>query len=79
VKGLRARGAIEIDVAWKGGKGVQAVLRPAIDGDHTLRAPRGQTIASVSASSRPLDLPSGPGQSVRVPLSAGAEYTVRFE
>jgi alpha-L-fucosidase 2 len=79
VKGLRARGAVEIDVAWKGGKGTQAVLRPAIDGEHTLRAPRGQRIASVSASGRPVDLPSGAGQSVRVPLSAGVEYAVRFE
>jgi alpha-L-fucosidase 2 len=78
-KGLRARGAVEIDVAWKGGKGTQAVLRPAIDGEHTLRAPRGQRVASVSASSRPLDLPSSPGQTVRVPLSAGAEYIVRFQ
>jgi alpha-L-fucosidase 2 len=76
VRGLRARGAIEIDVAWKDGKGTQAALRPAIDGEHILRAPRGQRIVSVSQGAA---VARGGGETVRLPLAAGAEYVVRFE
>ena len=37
VKGLRARGGIELDLAWKDGKITHAVLHPKIGGRFTVR------------------------------------------
>jgi alpha-L-fucosidase 2 len=37
VTGLRARGAVEVDIAWSGGKATRVALRPAIAGEHKVR------------------------------------------
>ena len=39
VRGLRARGAVEVDIDWQGGKPTQVVLRG--DGEHRIRLPGG--------------------------------------
>ncbi len=36
IRGLRARGAVEVDVRWAGGKLVEAVLKAKADGRHTV-------------------------------------------
>jgi len=62
VTGLRARGGVEVDLAWKDGRATRAVLRATIDGTHKLRAPKGQTI-------------DGPDE---IKLRAGQTYEVKF-
>ncbi len=42
VKGLRARGGLEIDLQWTGGKLVEVVLRASLAGVHEVRAPKGE-------------------------------------
>jgi alpha-L-fucosidase 2 len=37
VKGLRARGAVEVDIAWSNGKATRVALRSAIAGEHKVR------------------------------------------
>lgn len=46
--GLRARGGLEIDVAWIGGKAVSAEVRVLRSGEHRFRLPNGQRIARVT-------------------------------
>jgi len=62
VRGIRARGGLEIDLAWKDGRATSAVLRATVDGRHTLRAPKGQEI-------------DGPAT---IELKAGETRNVRF-
>jgi alpha-L-fucosidase 2 len=78
VKGLRARGAVEIDLYWKGGKATRAVLRPHVNGPLSLTAPRGQKIVSSSLDHGPTK-PFGGSETVRAEFAAGSEVVVNFE
>jgi alpha-L-fucosidase 2 len=44
VKGLRARGGVEVEIAWKDGRATTVTLKATADGTHKLRAPKGQQI-----------------------------------
>src|SRR5207253_1234337 len=45
IKGLRARGAVGVDLSWQAGKATLVVLRPDVTGEYKLRAPSGQQFA----------------------------------
>lgn len=42
--GFRAEGDVEVDLTWRGGKAVEAILRAGSDGERLVRAPKGQQI-----------------------------------
>jgi len=67
VRGLRVRGAMEVELKWAHGKAKEVVLRPKMDGRFTLRAPKGQRFLS--------------GHSETLPLAAkaGGEHRLAFE
>jgi alpha-L-fucosidase 2 len=48
VRGLRARGGVEVDVTWSGGKIVKATLRPSVTGTFRVRTERAGEARSVS-------------------------------
>ncbi len=62
VAGIRARGGLELDLAWHAGKATRAVLKASVDGHFKLRAPQGQQI-------------DGPEN---ITLEAGQTHEVRF-
>ena len=78
VRGLRARGAVEVDLAWEGGRATEARLRPDIDGEHVIRPPKGQAIAAITANGAPIKITAAPDATVRAAVVAHREYTVRF-
>jgi alpha-L-fucosidase 2 len=67
VTGLQARGAIGVDITWANGKATRAVLRPRVDGEQTIRPPRGQRIAGQTL---------GPDGTVKMQLKAGRVYVL---
>lgn len=76
--GLRARGDVEVDASWKGGRAVSAALRPGVAGQFKLRPPHGQRIARIQVAGRPVPTTESDGVwSVRV--QPHQEYAITFE
>lgn len=74
VKGLRARGAVTVDIRWENGKAIAASLRPEFTDNYRLRAPAGQQIHAVST----LPLQRESDGTIEVALEANRLYRVRF-
>ncbi len=79
ITGLRVRGAAGIDLAWHGGRATRVVIRPLVDGERTIRAPRGQTIDAVAVAGKPMAIDRRAGGVVVARLVAGREYIVSFK
>jgi alpha-L-fucosidase 2 len=73
VRGLRARGGLEVDMTWSNDRLVSATLRPSIDSEFQLRPPRGHKITSVTGGRKEVLDRSG-----KYRFSRGIEYTVEF-
>lgn len=75
--GLRARGDVEVDVAWKAGRATSATLRPGVAGEFKLRPPHGQRISQIKLAGR--TIPSTESDGVwTMRLEPRTEYTVEF-
>ena len=77
-RGLKARGDVEVDASWQGGKAVSAVLRPAAAGEFRLRPPNGQRIVKVQTGRRGIPITEENGD-WRVRLEPHKEYTITFQ
>lgn len=81
VRGLRARGGVEVDLAWADGQATAATLRARTSGVRRVRPPRGQAILRAAAGSRsvPVQAPEeGEDGTVLLPLRAGRPCRLTF-
>jgi len=76
--GLRARGGVELDVAWRKGKPASATLKASLDGEHRIRLPRGTRIAGVRSGGRAVATAPGPDGTVKLAVKAGQTYQIAF-
>jgi alpha-L-fucosidase 2 len=79
VHGLVARGGVQVDIEWAEGRATRARLSPRVSGIHTIRAPRGQTIAGMLSGGRIVPLQPVDAAAVRVSVSAGQDYAISFK
>jgi len=77
-RGLRARGAAEIDLTWRSGKATTAKLRTGVDGPLTFAAPAGQQIIAIAGNAGSLPLTPAANGAVTAVFKSGAEYSVTF-
>jgi alpha-L-fucosidase 2 len=78
VRGLRARGGLEVDIAWSGGRASEGSLRAANSGRHNLRAPAGQRITSIESKGKPVRAATTSDGIVRLAVQAGESYHLVF-
>ena len=78
IKGVRARGAVTVDLEWKSGKATSCVLRPDVGDEFRLRSPRGQQIALVTEQGKRGQLATAKDGVVGLKLRAGKEYRITF-
>ncbi len=79
VAGLRARGAVEIDVTWDRGLPTAVTLRPAVDGEHRLRFPAGARVSEIRNGRRRIPVQSAGDSAIRLSVKAGQVYVIELE
>ena len=78
VTGLRARGNVEADIRWSGGRAKEVMLRPGRSGEFRIRPPEGQSVASISDLEGLSVKIAVSGADVAAPLESGRVYRVAF-
>lgn len=78
VSGLRARGGLEVDLTWQGGRLLACKLRCLNSGSYDLHVPKGQRVTAVRNRTSRLPVTEQSGGGMRVMLRAGREYEVDF-
>jgi alpha-L-fucosidase 2 len=76
-RGLRARGGVELDLAWAGGRATSAAFRTSAAETHRIRAPRGQKVATVRTGGKDVKLRIE-GDVAVVAFETGRTYDVAF-
>src|SRR5439155_8688733 len=76
-RGLRARGSVDLDVAWRHGKVTSATLRPSRSSTIRLRPPTGQHVAAITSGGVDVRFDSDDDLAV-VTLAAGQVYSLSF-
>ena len=78
IRGLRARGAIEVDLSWQDGKALAVALRPEFKGEHKLRASKGQVIKAVTTSGRRVAFTHEADGTILLKVVPRLEYRITF-
>jgi alpha-L-fucosidase 2 len=79
VKGLRARGGLEVDIEWHEGRPTIAILAATLDGTHRIRPPRGARIVEVTSGGRRVKVTSSADGAATLKVKAGRRYRLSFE
>jgi alpha-L-fucosidase 2 len=68
VRGLRARGGLEVDITWRAGEKVLATVRASRPGEHSFRPPAGFQFVNISGP------PLQPDSTIKLSVEQGTTY-----
>jgi len=71
VKGLRARGGVEVDIQWQDGRATSATFKAFLDGQHKIRPPKDQAITKARIGGKEVKLNPQADGTVTVDLKKG--------
>jgi alpha-L-fucosidase 2 len=77
-RGLRARGGLEVSLAWREGRATSAELIASVAGEHRIRPPKGQRIAAIRDGGESLSIRRHDDETVSLDVRAGKTYTIAF-
>jgi len=77
-RGLKARGGLEVDLAWQKGKATTAHLRTSKTAQITIASPTGQTLKSIVNSNKPIDITTNHDATNTITTSPNQTYTLHF-
>ena len=75
-RGLRARGAVEVDAEWRGGRASTIRLRSSVAQEVRLRVPHGQQVTTIVKGGRPTRFESKADQPILARLEPGQESSI---
>jgi alpha-L-fucosidase 2 len=78
VSGLRARGGVEVDLAWSGGLPTTATLKATVDSSQKLRIAPGVRIKTIRDGRQTLPATTVKDSLAKLNLKAGHAYTLEF-
>jgi alpha-L-fucosidase 2 len=78
-RGLRARGGLEVSLAWSEGRATSAELAATVDGEHRIRPPKGQRIATIHEGGESIRLRPNDDETVSLDARAGKTYRIAFQ
>jgi len=77
-RGLRARGGLEIDLEWKGGRATNATLRAAQDAEVRLAPPAGQKVTSLGTDRGRMTFAEAADGNFSASVKRGSSYRISF-
>jgi len=79
VTGLRARGGLEVDLAWKDGRATTVTLHADVDGTHTIKPPDGRKIRGIRCGGKDVSVRSDERGWTVLKTEAGKTYKLVFD
>ena len=74
VKGLRARGGVEVDMAWSDGRLATVTLKADVDGRHRIRPPNGHAVEAIRSGAETVPIEIQPDGTAALEVQSGREY-----
>jgi alpha-L-fucosidase 2 len=78
VTGLRARGGLEVEIAWRAGRALSATLKASLAGRPKIRLPHGQRIADVRSAGQAVPITTEPDGTTALTVEPGRTYELRM-
>ncbi|HXC97275.1 MAG TPA: glycoside hydrolase N-terminal domain-containing protein [Edaphobacter sp.] len=78
VKGLRARGGLEIDLRWAANKLVGCTVRSEVSGNQILRVPNGQAISAIKNGTKAVSFTHQSDGTYLTQFESGRSYRLSF-